>query len=625
MVAHYKNMKQLPDPTTMRGHVSPASYPSMSFKRHVAAYACQILLWLPVCSLVHADPLNGWQRPVLPDPDQVQMGGAWGTALARGEARIGQNPYSEQYLLADLNFEMNRSFTNYSGDISGRYLELASLTSPPQQVPSVTLAQVIHKIPLLQKPDGHFGADINWNAPIDFNLPFTEAKMMPTMWGNGRILLGLVAAYQRFGYPSLLESARRLGDFYVNIAANRFCDPQRFAEYQKSPGYAGAYVTCVYQGVAGLVQLYRLTHDQKYLQVAERMADFHAAFDTLPVEHSHGSISVHEALLMLYEDTGDPEYLKRVTDRWDKEVAGGYVNPAGGVLEKLEVQDKRDEGCAESDWLRLNLMLWRDTGATRYLDMAERLLWTEYLANQWPDGGYGHRFFNTDARGAYGFGLRSQEALWCCNFHGPLGLFELKSYLSAGVPAGIYYNFPVDFTAPVSAGEAAWTVASQALPATADAPVRCEVVLTAAAAASQVSLWVRVPGWAQEVAITADGKPLDAPESNGYLHTAPLASGSKLEIVYHSQPHLENRLGQPMQLPAKLPATVEQVVLRDGPRILLNTVSGDIQNITLGVRDDGTLVLPPDVSKQLAPWVQLAAAPDAPRAFVFNASLEPAK
>ncbi len=565
---------------------------------------------------------NRWEPPTLPEPNQVEMGGEWGAALTRGEARIGAAPYSEQYLLADLNFDMNRSFTNFSGDISGRYLELSAVTASPQRPPSGTLATVMRKIPLLQKPDGHFGTDIDWAAPIDFAPPFGEAKVMPTLWGNGRILLGLVAAYRHFGDPAMLAAAHKLGDFYVNIAADRFCDPQRTVEYQKSPGYAAAYVTCVYQGIAGLMELYRLGHEEKYLKVAERMADFHEAYDTLPVEHSHGSISAHEALLMLYEDTGDTKYLRRVTDRWEKEVAGGYVNPAGGVLEKLTVAAcDRDEGCAEADWLRLNLMLWRDTGATRYLDMAERLLWTEYLANQWPDGGYGHRHISTDAQGAYALGLRHEEALWCCAFHGPLGLHKLKSYLAVGAPSGIYYNFPADFVSPVKVGAEGWTVRSETLPSTAGTPVCCEVTLATSTPDARVALWVRVPRWADEVSVTSNGQPLATALVDSYLHLPRLTAGDKIQIAYRSHPHLETRLGERVQIPAKLPAVLEHMVVRDGPQILLNTASGDIQNINLGVRPDGTLVLPLETSAKLAPWIKVAAAPDAPRAFVFTASL----
>src|SRR5208283_1974064 len=134
------------------------------------------------------------------------------------------------------------------------------------------------------------------------------------------------------------------------------------------------------------------------------MADFHEAYDTLPVDHAHGSLSEHEALLLLYEDTGEVRYLQRVTNRWNRIVREGFVNPTGGVLEKFWVTGyNRDEGCAETDWLRLNLMLWQNTGDTRYLDMAERVLWNEYLANQWPDGGYGHRFIGCDDVGPFAY------------------------------------------------------------------------------------------------------------------------------------------------------------------------------------------------------------------------------
>jgi len=567
-----------------------------------------------------SNPEAVWKRPALAEPNHVEMGGVLGDAFSRGLKRIGIDPpYTVQYLLADLNFDMQRFGANFSGDVSGRFLELASLTSSPQNPAPPTLPEVMSKIPMLQQLDGHFGAAIDWQEPIDFDSPLLEAKMMPTMWGNGRILLGLVACHARFGDPDLLDSALKLGDFYVNVAADRFCDPNCLAEYQKSPGYAGAYVTCVFHGIAGLVQLYNATDDARYLDVAQRMADFHSAFDTLPVEHAHGSISAHEALLMLYEATGDPRYLKRVTDRWTRAVTGGYVTLAGGVLEKFVVAGfNRDEGCAESDWLRVNLMLWRELGDTRYLDMAERLLWNEYLANQWPDGGYGHRLISTDAQGAYAYGRLDEEAVWCCCFHGPLGLRALKSYLAVGGAREIYLNFPTDFTAPVTVGRDSFTVASKTLPADENIPVKTEVTL---AGAGQAPLMVRIPDWADEVIIQSGAKRIPALPVNGYLRTPPVASGDKLEIAYHARPHLETRLGQRIPIPAGLPADLKDVVIRQGPEIFLNAGSGDIQNVTLNVKGQTEIEIPKEASAKMAPWLKLQDH-HVPHAFVFNVRLE---
>ena len=69
---------------------------------------------------------------------------------------------------------------------------------------------------------------------------------------------------------------------------------------------------------------------------------------------------------------------------------------------EIHVFHSGDEGCSESDWLRFNLQLWRFTGETRFLDMAERLLLNQYAANQCPNGGYGWRNFDGDAAERYG-------------------------------------------------------------------------------------------------------------------------------------------------------------------------------------------------------------------------------
>lgn len=413
------------------------------------------------------------------------MGAVWGESLSRGEKRIELAPYNMSYVLADLDFGMERIFTNYSGDISGRFLELTSLNSSRDNPQPAILRELLEKIPALQKADGHFGADIDWNQPIDFAVDFTKAKMMPAMWG--------------------------------------------------------------------------------------------------------------------------------------KAVSEGYVNPAGGVLEKFAITGwKQDEGCSEADWLRLNLMLWRHLGKIQYLDMAERLLWTQYLANQFPNGGYGHRYMSIDPRGVYALGKPCRECPWCCSFHGPLGLRELKSYLAVGGSAGIYFNFPVEFKTRVQVGKDAWIITSKALSAEDHIPVRCEVTVSGP---GSVPLMVRFPDWADEVVIKSANKMVPAVEADGYLHTSPIAAGDKLEIAFHARPYLETRRGVRVAIPAKLPANMEEVVVRQGPGILLNATSGDIENVTLHVNTNGAIELPKEASAKLTSWVKLQDS-NLPHAFLFNVTLK---
>ena len=87
-----------------------------------------------------------------------------------------------------------------------------------------------------------------------------------------------------------------------------------------------------------------------------------------------------------------------------------YRLPTGGVKEVLEKTCNRDEGCAECDWLRLNLLLWRLTGKGRYLDEAERALKGHFIYQQFPNGGAGHRFLHQIDGQPVAFAGLSEEA-----------------------------------------------------------------------------------------------------------------------------------------------------------------------------------------------------------------------
>lgn len=558
-----------------------------------------------------------WERPSLPDSDQVKMGGVWGNSFYKGYSRLGQDPFSVPFILADVNFGMKRWFTNFSGDISGRFLEVASVTSRRGHPDLPALRGVMSELPQYHKADGHFGADVAWSAPIDFSTSSDQTTVMPILWGNGRLLLGLVAAQERFGDPGIILAARRLGDFYVKIVVPRFCDPDRMTEYRQEAWYAASYVTCVFEGMEGLVRLYRLTGSEPYLRAAMRMADFHAQFDRLPTGHAHGSLSQHTALLLLYEVTGDPKYLKRVTSRWTEAVDGGYVNPAGGILEKFWVTGyDRDEGCAEADWLRLNLLLWSNTGETKYLDMAERLLWNHYLANQWPTGGFGHRKMAFDDCGPYAFRELHQESLWCCSFHCPLGLHDLKSFLATTHRGAIWLNFPVDFTATLTEGGDLWNLTMKSLPPVPGVAIRCELAVEGGS--HSLPLRLRIPDWADEVVVHDSGRPMTAVREGNYLRVENgVRSGARLEIAYRARPFLEDRRFHRIVLPVPKLSRLERAVLRYGPHVLMNSSSGEVQDLALKTVN-GEIQLPDRAGPlRVLPWSELPD-PEANHSFVFN-------
>jgi hypothetical protein len=528
-------------------------------------------LWFMPSALHASEPVN--PKPSASNPGgMISLGGEVGAAADASIKRFSEVPYdSLAWLRADLTGEkvsefdeapwghvMKRPFKNFSGDISGRFIEIMAMNSRGSYNIHPLLRGLLAEVPKNQRPGGYFAASgvIDWQQPIDSKLK-GKATMMPGLWGNARLLCGLVEASRAFNDPALLACARKLGDFYVGIAP-RFTDPARISEYTGGGTYYAGYVTCYFPAMEGLMKLHQLTGEKKYLDTAVTMARFYEPFDRLPIDHAHGMLCNQVSLLLLYEATKESGYLNRVERRWTELVEGGYINPAGGILEHCKVKFFRDEGCAIVDWLRLNLELAQVTGKARYWDMAERTLHNHFLQNQTPNGGFGHRNALCDKDGVYGFKSEIEEAVWCCTFHGQLGFLNLRSHLFERTKDRLTCNLALDFTS----SNATETVVSKILPAAGPREVLRQSIRLGGMPVAVVL--VRKPSWADSVtAMDATGKHLPVVEKEGYVATA--GPVSEAVFIYKGGVYAENR--RCVRLPDG-PVAGQPCVLGFGPKIL---------------------------------------------------------
>ena len=168
--------------------------------------------------------------------------------------------FTPEFLLADvaLNPEDPRRFYNFSGDLSGRYIEVMSLLSDEQQA-AANLGQLVADVIAEQKDDGRFG---------DPNLTYTAEEIggehMALLWGNGRLLVGLMTYYEQTGDEATLEAAKRLGDFFIGLSAQ-----SRSPEIAKRlEGFGAKGIICFTQYIEGLAMLARSTNDEQYVQAA---------------------------------------------------------------------------------------------------------------------------------------------------------------------------------------------------------------------------------------------------------------------------------------------------------------------------------------------------------------------
>lgn len=259
------------------------------------------------------------------DVPLVTLGGEVGAADKASLNRFSSAPFdSLAWIRADLTGEMAsesddagwdhilfRPFKNYSGDISGRFIEIMAMNARGDYNVHPAFKQLLADAQRQQRPGGYFAASgqIDWQKPIDYKDIYTST-MMPALWGNARLLCGQVEASRSFPKDaSLLATARRLGDFYVGLIP-RFSDPARISEYAGGDTDPAGYVTCYFPAMEGLVKLHALTGERKYLETAVTMAAFYKQFDRVPIDHAHGMLCNQVSLVLLYEATRDASFSK---------------------------------------------------------------------------------------------------------------------------------------------------------------------------------------------------------------------------------------------------------------------------------------------------------------------------
>ena len=152
----------------------------------------------------------------------------------------GDSPaYSEEFLLADVRPEPVRRFTEYSGDLSGRYIGALATAARADGKTFPGLDALVEKVIALQKPDGYFGSAFHYDKPTDADLAL--------LWGNGRLLVGLLEYYRLKPMPQVLAACGRLGDWLVGyLLAERFgqwvyhqFEPGRSSGYRRAGQYMG--------------------------------------------------------------------------------------------------------------------------------------------------------------------------------------------------------------------------------------------------------------------------------------------------------------------------------------------------------------------------------------------------
>jgi DUF1680 family protein len=394
-----------------------------------------------------------------------------------------------------------------------------------------------------QADDGYIGTQTQLNP----DKQRWGQRSYHELYNHGHLLTAAAVHKQATGNDNFLNVAIKLGDYLDGVFGPR---PKKLAHFGWNPS-----------NIMGLVDLYRLTGDRKYLELAEVFIDMRGTvkwpasmwglipreMDPHPGDQNQNrvpfrkeSIAVGHAVTGpylwcgaadVYSETGDRELLDSLQRIWSDVVhkkqyitgaIGAYhrgvsvrydlVHEAFGREYELPLREAYNETCANISNAMWNRRLMQITGDAKHADVMERVLYNSALSPMSLDG----RTF------CYCNPLRRQKGTPLLNHDTPRRLETLSCYCcppsvartiaksawwAYGVSEGtVWINLygSSELTTKLLDG------ASLRLSQRTDYPWDGAITIRIEKAPeSPLALNLRIPGWADTASLTVNGTPPD--------------------------------------------------------------------------------------------------------------------
>jgi hypothetical protein len=436
------------------------------------------------------------QQKEIPAPDELQNR----FDLTKNRIFKGTCPeFTEDFILCDLQSDPakqeKRRYSNFSGDFSGRYF--SAISRLPQNERPANFQTLMKYALSMQQPDGRFG-----NSTLIFTPEAIDKNHMALLWGNGRLLVGLLDYYNEYQSSEVLVSAINLANFLIGVA-NTCANP---LVIKKLDGFGAHGFICLTQINEGLVMLAQATKQSSYAEMTRKI---YLSLQPRNGQHAHGYLATLRGVMKLYEFDKDITVLAYAKSRYDSLIASPDYKITGGVLEYFgnnPPYEQHDEGCAEADFVMLSFQLWKATRNLEYLEKAESCILNHFYFNQFETGDFGHHV--VDGNIGYRLNDEDHKAWWCCTWHGMLGFEDIKKNIvtadSASHKINLYLNTKfadkaVSFEMKKIKFDMPEYIVSFQLPTTAE-----------------VALAFRKPTWASTFTMMLNNMPITFEDLNGY-------------------------------------------------------------------------------------------------------------
>lgn len=435
-----------------------------------------------------------------------------------------------------------------------------SLQTFPDPKLEVYLDTLIKKIGLAQEPDGylytnrtiaekHGGKGLHeWAGKNRWEM---DSVLSHELYNLGHLYEAAVAHYQATGKRTLLDIALKSADL-VN----------KDFGYDRIKVYPGHQVIEM-----GLVKLYRVTGDKKYLDLARffldirgpkgrsyNQANLRPVDQTEAVGHSVRATYMYSGMADIAAIENDSAYLNAITKIWENLVYGkmyltGGIGATGGnegfadpyILPNMSAYC---ETCASIGDIFFNQRLFLLHGQSKYIDILEKTLYNSMLSGVSLSA---DRFFYPNPLESNG---QHQRQAWfgcaCCPSNVARFVPAIPGYIYAVTDKELYVNLFISNEADITIGKRKVRISQKA-----NFPWDGKVELTVNPETNgKFILKIRIPGWAQNeaqpgglykftdqdtepVKIFINGKVTDLNLADGYaLVSRKWKSGDKVEVEF---------------------------------------------------------------------------------------------
>jgi DUF1680 family protein len=385
------------------------------------------------------------------------------------------------------------------------------------------------------------------------------------VWVHKYNLIGLLSYYQLSADPAVLRACRAMGD----LLAHTFGEAPGQRDIISAGEHIGMAATSVLEPMC---RLYRFTGDTRHLEFCEHVVRAyeqpHGPRIVSTLLHSgsvyrtanakaYEMLSNFNGLVDLYRLTADQKLLDAVLRAWDDIVqhqlyrtgtasAMEHFQPDGRLL-SLQSSNV-GETCATVTWLQLNWRLLRLTGQARFGQEIERTVYNHLLAAQ--DGRSGNISYYTAWVGQKEF----TDAVLCCVSSGPRGISLIPQLVWGMAKDALVINLYTPGRARFEIrGVPVEVISETAFPADG------HVTLTVSPKrATQFTVMLRVPEWTTAFEVKAGSRTLTG------------TPGQMLEVsqTWQGSSTLDIQMDMPTRMWSGAPTYPDYALVQRGPQVL---------------------------------------------------------